>query len=202
MTNLWTSIIVFDALIYRHAGSGYNGNLRLILLSWVSKSLCDPWDFHRVLREWILFTVQLNFGVPFENRCRISIKKEILADSGTEGHRGVFSPQQFAQHSSKWPTRRFGAGLPKRAPSFSAISYSWTTMLQSVKIKLVRKPRMNDKERQNPALSTAISGLQTALQLVKGIAGNVGIGPPGLQAGLTGLLFVLNAIQVTINRTA
>lgn len=75
-------------------------------------------------------------------------------------------------------------------------------MLQSVKIKLVRKPRMNDKERQNPALSTAISGLQTALQLVKGIAGNVGIGPPGLQAGLTGLLFVLNAIQVTINRTA
>ena len=25
-------------------------------------------------------------------------------DSGTEGHRGVFSPQQFAQHSSKWIT--------------------------------------------------------------------------------------------------
>ena len=70
-------------------------------------------------------------------------------------------------------------------------------MFQSVKLKLVRKPRVDDKERLKHSFSTAISALQTALQLVKGISGHVGIGPPGLQAGLSGLLLVLNAIQVS-----
>ena len=40
-----------------------NANLRLVLLTQVSKCLRDPQDFHRILWECILFTVRLNFVV-------------------------------------------------------------------------------------------------------------------------------------------
>jgi hypothetical protein len=69
-------------------------------------------------------------------------------------------------------------------------------MLQSAKLKLAYKPKTDDKERLKLAFSTAISGLQPGVQITKGIASDVGLGPPGLQAGLSGLLLVLNAIQV------
>jgi hypothetical protein len=77
---------------------------------------------------------------------------------------------------------------------------SWTLepiTFQSVKSKLVHKPRTDDKERLEHAFFTAISGAQTALKLISGVASDVGIGPPGLQTGLSGLLFVLDAIQVS-----
>ena len=69
-------------------------------------------------------------------------------------------------------------------------------MPQSDKSKLRYKPK-RDGERLKAAFSKAISGLQTAVRITKGIASDVGLGPSGLQVGLGGLLFVLTAIQVS-----
>jgi hypothetical protein len=69
-------------------------------------------------------------------------------------------------------------------------------MLQSPKVKLAYKLKNGDKERLKLAFSNAIAGLQTGLQITRQIAGGVGLGPPGLYAGLSGLLLVVNAIQV------
>jgi hypothetical protein len=66
-------------------------------------------------------------------------------------------------------------------------------MLQSVTSKIGQKHR-NDKARLKSAFITAINGLQVILQLMKGLPTSVG--PPGLHAGITGLLFVLDAIKV------
>ena len=74
-------------------------------------------------------------------------------------------------------------------------------MLKSAKSKLVYKPKRpknDDKERLKLAFSSAISGLKTGLQIIKGLAGGVGLGPPGLQTGLSALLLVLDAIQVSL----
>ena len=68
------------------------------------------------------------------------------------------------------------------------------SMLQSVTSKIGLKPRGNDKARLKSAFITAINGLQVILQLMKGLPTSVG--PPGLHAGITGLLFVLDAIKV------
>jgi hypothetical protein len=70
-------------------------------------------------------------------------------------------------------------------------------MLKSAKSKLVYKLKSDDKERLKLAFSNAIGGLQTCIRIIKGIADGVGLGPPGLQPGLSGLLFVLEAIQVS-----
>jgi hypothetical protein len=67
-------------------------------------------------------------------------------------------------------------------------------MLQSFTSKLGQKPHRIDKARLKEAFITAIDGLHEVLQLVKLLPTSVG--PPGLQAGITGLLFVLDAIQV------
>jgi hypothetical protein len=53
-----------------------------------------------------------------------------------------------------------------------------------------------DKERLKYAVSTAVSGLQTILGLAKEVAGSTGV--PGLQAGIGGLLFVLDTIKVIL----
>jgi hypothetical protein len=71
-------------------------------------------------------------------------------------------------------------------------------MLKSAKSKLVYKPKSDDKERLKLAFSNAISALKTGLQIIKGVTGDVGLGPPGLQAGLSALLLVLDAIQVNL----
>ena len=67
-------------------------------------------------------------------------------------------------------------------------------MLQSFTPKLGQKPRRIDKARLKDAFAKAITGLQAALQLLNQLP--TGVGPPGLQAGINGLLFVLGAIQV------
>ena len=67
-------------------------------------------------------------------------------------------------------------------------------MLQSVTSKIDQKPRGNDKARLKSAFVTATNGLQVILQLMNGLP--TGVGPPGLQASITGLLYVLNAIKV------
>jgi hypothetical protein len=58
-------------------------------------------------------------------------------------------------------------------------------MFQSAKLKSTYKPMTDDKERLKLAFSTAISALQTGVRITQGIASDVGIGPPGLQAGLS-----------------
>jgi hypothetical protein len=75
-------------------------------------------------------------------------------------------------------------------------------MLRSanLKSKLSYKPKNHDG-RLKAAFYKAISGLQTAVQITKGIANGVGLGPPGLQAALGGLLLVLTAIQVSWSGT-
>ena len=67
-------------------------------------------------------------------------------------------------------------------------------MLQSVTSKIGQKPWRNDKARLKSAFVTAINGLQVILQLMNGLPTSVG--PPGLQASITGLLYVLNTIKV------
>ena len=79
---------------------------------------------------------------------------------------------------------------------FGHSKYKQWIMLQSAKSKLRYKPK-GDGERLKVAFSKAISGLQTAVRITKSIASDVGLGPPGLQTGLGGLLLVLTAIQVS-----
>ena len=69
-------------------------------------------------------------------------------------------------------------------------------MLQSAKSKLTYKTKVNDKERLKAAFSNAIGALQIVVQITDGIAGGVGLGLPGLRAGLKGLSLVLDAVQV------
>jgi hypothetical protein len=70
-------------------------------------------------------------------------------------------------------------------------------MFKSAKSKFVYKLKSDDKERLKLAFSNAIGGLQICIRIIKGIADGVGLGPPGLQPGLSGLLFVLESIQVS-----
>jgi hypothetical protein len=69
-------------------------------------------------------------------------------------------------------------------------------MLKSPNVKLAYKPKNGDKERLKRAFFNAIDGLQIGLRITQHMAGGVGLGPPGLYAGLSGLLLVVNAIQV------
>ena len=45
-------------------------------------------------------------------------------------------------------------------------------------------------------LSEAVSGLKTVAEIVSQVTNVVDAGPPGLKTGLTGLIYVLDAIQV------
>jgi hypothetical protein len=65
-------------------------------------------------------------------------------------------------------------------------------MLHFVKSKFQTSPQ--DKERLKRACSTAVTGLQTTLRILKEAVGDAGV--PGLQAGVGGLLFVLDVIKV------
>ena len=67
-------------------------------------------------------------------------------------------------------------------------------MLQSITSKIGQKPQRKDKAGLKNAFITAINGLQVVLGLMKGLPASVG--PPGLHASITGLLFVLKVIQV------
>jgi hypothetical protein len=68
--------------------------------------------------------------------------------------------------------------------------------LQSAKSKLKSKLLISpqDKERLHGACSIALGGLQATLQIIKEVAGVTGV--PGLQAGLSGLLVVIDVIKV------
>jgi hypothetical protein len=75
---------------------------------------------------------------------------------------------------------------------------AYHAQIRQIKIGLQAQETQDDKERLKLAFSNAISGLKTGLQIIKGVTGGVGLGPPGLQAGLSALLLVLDAIQVSL----
>ncbi|KAF8583890.1 hypothetical protein K439DRAFT_1188541 [Ramaria rubella] len=74
-------------------------------------------------------------------------------------------------------------------------------MLRSIKAKLVHNPSTMEKERLSSAFCDVISTLQTAIKLTQAITQDVGIALPGLHTGLSGLLYVLNAIQTTFQNS-
>lgn len=65
-----------------------------------------------------------------------------------------------------------------------------------VKARILRRPLGEDKDRLGRAFLASIDNLKACIAIAKGVAGATG-GPPGLQTGLEGLLYVLNAIQVS-----
>ena len=65
--------------------------------------------------------------------------------------------------------------------------------------ELFYRPRKGKKERQavqREMLSDAVSGLKTVADIVNQVTDVVDAGPLGLKSGLTGLIYVLDAIQV------
>jgi len=73
--------------------------------------------------------------------------------------------------------------------------------MRSVKYKLRSKvlTSSQDKQRLKNTILAATSALQTILGLAKEIAGPTGV--PGLQAGIGGLLAVLDIIKVTCSNS-
>jgi hypothetical protein len=69
-------------------------------------------------------------------------------------------------------------------------------MFSSTKSKLISKLPTSSKEQLKRACSTAVSSLQLTLQIVKEAAGDAGV--PGLQAGIGGLLLVIEVAKVDI----
>jgi len=76
------------------------------------------------------------------------------------------------------------------------IKCQMSNKIGSVKAKLVSKLSTNteDKARLKHACSTAISGLEITLKIAKEATGHAGV--PGLQTGISGLLFVISVIKV------
>ena len=69
----------------------------------------------------------------------------------------------------------------------------WSGFQSKLKSKLLTSPQ--DKERLKRACSAAVGALQATLQIVNEVAGVTGV--PGLQAGISGLLAVLDVIKVS-----
>ena len=70
----------------------------------------------------------------------------------------------------------------------------------SMRSKLFHRPWKDKQERQafqREKLSDAICGLKTVASIVNQVTDAVDAGPPGLKTGLTGLIYVLDAIQVS-----
>ena len=63
--------------------------------------------------------------------------------------------------------------------------------------KLFNRPSKGNYASQKKMMSTAVSGLKTVAEIVNQVTNVVVIEPPGLTTGLTGLIFVLDAIQVS-----
>jgi hypothetical protein len=79
-----------------------------------------------------------------------------------------------------------------RHPASDRISFLFMSVFRSIKSKHVNKDHLKK------ACSTATSGLHTTLQIAKEAAGHAGV--PGLQTGITCLLFVLDVIKVHRDR--
>ena len=62
---------------------------------------------------------------------------------------------------------------------------------------LFHRPGRDNPASQNQMLSEAVSGLKTVAEIVNQVTDVVDVGPPELKTGLTGLIYVLDAIQVS-----
>ena len=103
------------------------------------------------------------------------------------GFRG--SGRRLWAHRKRLP--QSGTALPpSRFPHQIIMKRRLDATGQKLKSKLPSK----DKEKLKRACSTGIAVLQTTLNVIEQIAGNVG--PPGLQAGIKGLILVLDVAQV------
>ena len=69
--------------------------------------------------------------------------------------------------------------------------------ITSERHKLFNRPSKGNHVSQKQLFLTAVSGLKTIAEFVDQVTNVVDIGPPGLRTGLTGLVFVLDAIQVS-----
>jgi hypothetical protein len=66
--------------------------------------------------------------------------------------------------------------------------------MRRIKVKLLSKSTSStDKD---TLLQTCVNGLHTTLKIVKDTAGPATAVVPGLQAGLNGLLFILDVVKV------
>lgn len=83
----------------------------------------------------------------------------------------------------------------------SPLSKSTNSSRTSLALFKPSKKPADNKERLKKACSTANDALTTILQIVKSVTGDLGVGPPGMQAGVSGILFVLDAIKVSLDRT-
>ena len=63
--------------------------------------------------------------------------------------------------------------------------------------KLFHRPGKANPASKNQMLSEAVSGLKMVTEIVNPVTDVVDVGPPGLNTGLTGLIYVLDAIQVS-----
>ena len=59
------------------------------------------------------------------------------------------------------------------------------------------KDKQEPQAKQRKMLSDAVSGLKTIAGIVQQVTNVVDAGPPGLKTGLTGLIYALDAIQVS-----
>ena len=63
--------------------------------------------------------------------------------------------------------------------------------------KLFHWPGKRNPASKNQMLSEAVSGLKMVAEIVNPVTDVVDVGPPGLKTGLAGLIYVLDAIQVS-----
>lgn len=73
--------------------------------------------------------------------------------------------------------------------------------IRSARHKIVSKLPSEEKTRVKNACSTALSATKTAIQIVQSITSDLGVPAPGLQSGLSGLLFVLSVVQASLHYT-
>ena len=86
-----------------------------------------------------------------------------------------------------------------RSPLLTYVESNMSNKVNFIKAKIVSKLLTSNEEkaRMKRACSTAISALETTLKIVKEAAGHAG--PPGLQTGISGLLFVIGVIKVKLS---
>ena len=63
--------------------------------------------------------------------------------------------------------------------------------------KLFHRPSKDKQEPQTFQLSNVVSGLRSVVKTIDQVTDVLDVGPPGLKPCLTGLIYVLDAIQVS-----
>jgi hypothetical protein len=64
------------------------------------------------------------------------------------------------------------------------------------RIKAALAPKSNNSQDKHRLLFTCVDGLHTVIEIIKDIAGPAGVAVPGLQTGLSSMLFILDVVKV------